>query len=37
MNDHETLFASLVYDETEWDRVKRFPIGWRIQEEGLDL
>jgi len=37
MDSHEALFASLVYDEVEWTRARKFPLAWRIQEEGIEV
>ena len=33
LNNHDQLFAALVYSEEEWRELRRFPLGWNIQEE----
>jgi len=37
LNRYDQLFAALVYDEQEWNRTRRFPLGWNIEQEGLVL
>jgi len=35
MNRHDTLFASLIYGQEEWEDTQRFPLGWNIKREGI--
>lgn len=35
MNRHERLFTALIYDETEWEKAKAFPLGWHIERDGV--
>lgn len=35
LNRYDRLFAALVYDEQEWSRTRRFPLGWNIEQEGV--
>ena len=35
MNRYDRLFAALIYDEQEWNRTCRFPLGWNIEQEGI--
>jgi predicted nucleotidyltransferase len=35
LNRYDRLFAALVYDELEWSRTRRFPLGWNIEQEGV--
>jgi predicted nucleotidyltransferase len=35
LNRYDRLFAALVYDEKEWDKTRRFPLGWNIEREGV--
>ncbi len=35
LNRYDRLFAALIYDEQEWSRTRRFPIGWNIEQEGV--
>ena len=37
MNRHERLFAALIYDESQWEKAKAFPLGWHIEREGIAL
>ncbi len=31
------LFVGMIYDEEEWSRTKRFPLGWHVDREGIAL
>ena len=35
LNRYDRLFAALIYDEQEWNRTRRFPLGWNIEQEGV--
>jgi predicted nucleotidyltransferase len=35
LNHYDQLFAALIYDEQEWDKTRRFPLGWHIEQEGI--
>lgn len=37
LNRFDELSASLIYDEAEWNRRKRLPIGVNIEREGIRL
>jgi len=37
LNRYDELSASLVYDETEWERRRHLPIGVNIEREGIRL
>lgn len=37
LNRYDQLFGALLYSENEWERSRRFPIGWNIQREGITL
>jgi predicted nucleotidyltransferase len=37
LNKYDMLSASLIYDETEWVKRKRLPIGINIEREGISL
>jgi len=37
LNKYDKLSASLVYDETEWFKRQRLPIGINIEREGINL
>jgi predicted nucleotidyltransferase len=37
MNEFETLFVGMVYDEAEWKRTEQFPFGWNVAREGVTL
>lgn len=37
LNRYDRLFAALVYDEQEWSRTRRFPLGWNIEREGVAI
>ena len=37
MNRYEKLFASVIYDEEEWEKAKAFPFAWNIKREGISL
>lgn len=37
MNKYYALMGSIVCDEKEWERKKRFPIGLNILKEGVEL
>lgn len=35
MNRHEKLFAALIYDESQWEKAKAFPLAWHIEKDGI--
>jgi predicted nucleotidyltransferase len=37
MNEHDELFVGMAYDEEEWERESRMPLGWNVQREGVSL
>jgi uncharacterized protein len=37
MNSYDELAASLLYDENEWERKKKFPLGINVEREGIVL
>jgi len=37
MNRYEKLFATLIYDESEWQKARSFPHAWNIEREGIIL
>jgi predicted nucleotidyltransferase len=37
MNEHNELFVGMLYDEDEWAKESRFPLGWYVEEEGIPL
>ena len=37
MNRYYALIGSIICDEQEWERKKRFPIGLNILAEGIEL
>ena len=37
MNEFEELFVGMVYDEGEWKRESRMPLGWNVSREGIAL
>lgn len=37
MDQHDKLFASLIYAEKEWKRLQAFPLAWNIRKEGVIL
>lgn len=37
LDNFDVLSASLIYDESEWERKKRFPIGINILREAIWL
>jgi len=37
LDEHDELFAALIYTEPEWKRSQSFPLGWNIQKEGIAL
>ena len=37
MNEFEELFVGMIYDEAEWSRTRRFPLGWSVDREGIAL
>lgn len=37
MDKHNALIGFIVCDEKEWDKKKRFPIGYNISKEGIEL
>ena len=37
MDEFEMLFMGMLYDEKEWSRAKRFPLGWNVDREGIAL
>jgi predicted nucleotidyltransferase len=37
LNATDRLFAALVYGPDEWSSIRRSPLGWNIQREGLLL
>ena len=37
LDKYNTLFASIVCDEKEWEKESRFPLGINIAKEGIAL
>ena len=37
LDRHGSLFAALLYDESQWQRVQQSPLGWNIRREGVRL
>ncbi len=37
MDEFEVLFMGILYDEEEWSRTRRFPLGWSVDREGISL
>lgn len=37
MNKYYALIGCIVCDEKEWERKKKFPIGFNILKEGIEL
>ena len=37
MNRYEKLFATVIYDEKEWEKAQSFPFAWNIEREGIPL
>lgn len=37
LDKYNTLFASIVCDEKEWEKESRFPLGINIDREGIAL
>ena len=37
MDRYEKLFATMIYNEAEWEKAKSFPLAWNIEREGIDL
>lgn len=37
LDEREALCAALVYDDAEWERVRRSPLGWNVEREGVLL
>lgn len=37
MDRYEKLFATLIYDESEWQKALGFPHAWNIEREGIIL
>ena len=37
LDAHDTLFSSVVYDISEWERKKHFPLGVNVIREGVPL
>jgi len=37
LDDENALCAALVYGPDQWERVKESPLGWNVQQEGIEL
>jgi len=37
LNKFDTLSSSIVFNETEWQKHKKLPIGLNIEREGIQL
>lgn len=37
LDEADALCAALVYDEAEWQKARRFPLGWNVEREGVML
>ena len=37
MNEFDELFVGMIYNEEEWSRESRMPLGWNISREGISL
>ena len=37
MDKRDALCATLMYDNAEWERVQRSPLGWNVERDGVLL
>lgn len=37
LNRYDALIGCVLFDETQWEREKPFPLGLNISEEGIEL
>ena len=37
LNRREALCAALVYDDSQWEKVRQSPLGWNVEREGMVL
>jgi predicted nucleotidyltransferase len=37
LNSRDALCAPLLYTEEQWEKVRRSPLGWNVEREGVAL
>ncbi len=37
LNKYDLLFASIIYEPHEWEQEQKFPFGWNVIRDGIEL
>ena len=37
LNKYDFLFSSLIYESHEWEKEQRYPFGWNVLRDGIEV